>query len=836
MYMYNDFCKGLLMFKNSCFVFCFALLCLLLSTQQSLSQDNATNDVVVSTTAEIQSSESLSSLAVDPATEIVRIKEVQLQVQDTLQKQEAAAKAASATPMVEALQKQVESINNLFLIHSQQISAYENRLALEEEHSQIQTEHEVLKSVTDTESISFLELNNLREQVNAEVAREQSITSKIELAGTALEQANALVAQQQSQINDLNVKIDNTEDEAQKEVLQQEIIAANYALRAANERVILRQIEKANENFGKEVYQARTALLKDRLERAQTKVVFTQEQLNEQLGRLDKLKYDLDKKSKQLLNEKSNIDLRLQAQKNRVAQTQDPPQSMLDQRKALDQQAKSVDNQIQLINDQIQQIPTRVLLWNQRFDVFNNKVEKTVMIQYKTEAGETLKTLDSSDREINLSLDLLQTDLITVQNTVSNLTDEQQDRLKPLQELEKHYQSAINAYRDHQNFIEVTRRLTTKLINEVDQVLAIQTWEDYFDTWLKKELYSNTYRVWLYSFILAIVIFTVLVLGRWFLLNRIRVIEKKVKTPVIEGVLDVIQRTRPTFFLIWSVFIASTYLKFTDQTETWLLRLMLLALTIQGAIMVSYFMKTFIKHFFAKKARHDQANASAMAIINFISQLLVWSLALYLGLESVDIEATPLITGLGIGGLAVALALQNILSDLFASLSIVIDKPFVVGDFIIMDTYMGNVEQIGIKTTRIRSLSGEQIICANGDLLNARIRNFKRMHERRIVFPLGVTYQTTHEQLQMIPQMIKEAVERNDLVRFDRSHFNEFGDFSLNFETVFYVLTSDYAIYMNIQQNINLELFKRFAEEGIEFAYPTQTLFVEKNGSNPEEN
>lgn len=824
------------MFKNSFYVFCLVFLCFLLSPQHSFSQENATDDIVVSTTAEIQSSESLSSLAVDPATEIVRIKEIQLQVQETLQKQEAAASAASATPMVEALQKQVESINNLFLIHSQQISVYENRLTLEEERRQIQTEHDALKSVTDTESISFLELNNLREQVNAEIAREQSITSKIDLAGTALEQANSLVAQRQTQINDLNVKIDNTEDETQKEVLQQEIIAANYALRAANERVILRQIEKANENFGKEVYQARTALLKDRLERAQTKVVFTQEQLNEQLGRLDKLKYDLDKKSKQLLNEKSNIDLRLQAQKNRVAQTQDPPQSMLDQRKALDQQAKSVDNQIQLINDQIQQIPTRVLLWNQRFDVFNNKVEKTVMIQYKTEAGETLKTLDSSDREINLSLDLLQTDLITVQTSITNLTDEQQDRLKPLQNLEEHYQSAINAYRDQQNFIEVTRRLTTKLINEVDQVLAIQTWGDYFDTLLKKEFYSNTYRDWLYALILVIVIFTALIVVRWILLNRFKALEKKVKTPVIEGVLDVIQRTRPTFFLIWSVFIASTYLKFTDNTETWLVRLMLLALTIQGAIMVSYFMQTFIKHFFAKKARHNQANASAMAIINFISQLLVWSLALYLGLESVDIEATPLITGLGIGGLAVALALQNILSDLFASLSIVIDKPFVVGDFIIMDTYMGNVEQIGIKTTRIRSLSGEQIICANGDLLNTRIRNFKRMHERRIVFPLGVTYQTTHEQLQMIPQMIQEAVERNDLVRFDRSHFKDFGDFSLNFETVFYVLTSDYAIYMNIQQNINLELFKRFAEEGIEFAYPTQTVFVEKNGSNPEVN
>lgn len=800
------------------------------------AQEDATSQTVVSTTAEIQSGESLSSLAVEPATEIVRIKEIQTQVQETLKKQETALAAASATPMVDALKKQVESINNLYLIHSQQVSAYENRMTLQEERAQIQTEHETLKSVTATESIPFLELNNLREQVNAEGNREQSINSKIELAGTALDQANAMVTQRQTQINDLQVKIDNTEDETQKEALQQELIAANYALRTANERVILRQIEKANEHYSKEVYQERLALLQDRLERAQTNVEFTQDQLDEQLARLEKLKFDLEKKSKQLLTEKSNVDLRLQAQKNRVAQSPDPAQSMLDQRKALDQHVKSVDVQIQLINDQIQLLPTRKLMWNQRFDVFNHNVEKSVMVQWKTETGDIINGLNNTDRDINLNLDLLQTDLITVQNTISNLTDEQKDRLKPLQDLEKNYQTAINAYRDQQNFIEVTRRLTTKLVNEVDQVLAVQTWQDYLDTQLKKEFYSNTYRDWLYAFGLAIVIFTAFIFVRWILLNRFRALEKKIKTPVTEGLLDVVERTRPTFLFVWAVFIASTYLQFTDLVQLRLFNLMKLALVIQASIMVSYFMQTFVKHFFTKRAKHDQANASAMAIINFISQLVVWSVALYLGLESMGIPATPLITGLGVGGLAVALALQSILSDLFASLSIVIDKPFVVGDFIIMDSYMGSVEHIGIKTTRIRSLSGEQIICSNGDLLSARIRNYKRMHERRVVFPIGVTYQTPQEKLRAIPQMIKDIVEKNDFARFDRSHFKEFGDFSLNFETVYYVMSSDYTMYMNIQQQINLDLYQAFEEQGIEFAYPTQTLFIEKPGANPEVN
>ncbi len=184
--------------------------------------------------------------------------------------------------------------------------------------------------------------------------------------------------------------------------------------------------------------------------------------------------------------------------------------------------------------------------------------------------------------------------------------------------------------------------------------------------------------------------------------------------------------------------------------------------------------------------------------------------------------------GLGVTGIAVALALQNILGDLFASLSIVLDKPFVVGDYIVVDTLQGTVERIGLKTTRVRSLSGEQIVFSNADLLKSRLRNFKRMQERRVAFTFGVTYQTPEALLTRIPGIVREVITPLPSTRFDRAHFQSFGEYALLFEVVYFVTTPDYALFMDIQQAINLGLLGRFRQEGIAFAYPTQTHLVKE--------
>ncbi len=184
-------------------------------------------------------------------------------------------------------------------------------------------------------------------------------------------------------------------------------------------------------------------------------------------------------------------------------------------------------------------------------------------------------------------------------------------------------------------------------------------------------------------------------------------------------------------------------------------------------------------------------------------------------LDNLGYQITTLIAGLGIGGIAIAFAVQNILVDVFASFSIMIDKPFMVGDFIIVGDLLGTVEYIGIKTTRVRSLSGEQLVFSNNDLLKSRIRNYKRMFERRVVFTFRVPYNTAYDKVQTIPKMVKEIIESVEKTRFDRAHFKEYGEHSLVYEVVYYVLVPEYNIYMDIQQDINLNLFKKFEQEGI---------------------
>jgi small-conductance mechanosensitive channel len=194
------------------------------------------------------------------------------------------------------------------------------------------------------------------------------------------------------------------------------------------------------------------------------------------------------------------------------------------------------------------------------------------------------------------------------------------------------------------------------------------------------------------------------------------------------------------------------------------------------------------------------------------------------------VNITALVTGLGVGGVAVALATQNILGDLFASVSILIDKPFIQGDFISIDDYMGTVEQIGVKTTRVRALGGEQIVFANSDLLKSRLRNYKTLRERRVVFRIGVVYETPTDQAAALPALLRTVVERQTGIRFDRAHFASFDAQALMFEVVYFVLDGNYGRYMDIQQAINLDLHRELGAKGVALAYPARMVQVRPDG------
>lgn len=288
-----------------------------------------------------------------------------------------------------------------------------------------------------------------------------------------------------------------------------------------------------------------------------------------------------------------------------------------------------------------------------------------------------------------------------------------------------------------------------------------------------------------------------------------------------------IGRTASWFPLLLALLVASRFLAIPPWTDTLIPRIVTIGVLAQLGLWSSAALTMFVAMRRQRQLAEDPGAVAAMDLVGFMLRLTVWAAVLLLMLDNLGVNVTALVAGLGVGGIAVALAAQNILGDLFASLSIVLDKPFVVGDFLIVGEHMGAVERVGLKTTRVRSLSGEQLIFSNTDLLGSRIRNYGRMFERRVVLQLGVTYQTPAEKVKALPAMIRAAIEAHGShVRFDRAHFSTFGPSALLMEAVYYVLSPDFNLHMDIQQQINLTLLERLAAEKIELAYSTQTLFV----------
>jgi len=292
-------------------------------------------------------------------------------------------------------------------------------------------------------------------------------------------------------------------------------------------------------------------------------------------------------------------------------------------------------------------------------------------------------------------------------------------------------------------------------------------------------------------------------------------------------VVDLLKRTRMTVLIILVVAAVSfLVLKLPPTARTVIKFAAVIALVFQGMSWGNGIISFWMQRYAMRRGMTTGASGATVGALVVLVRILLFLILFLFALDNLGFEITPLITGLGIGGIAVALAVQNILGDLFAALSIVLDKPFAVGDFIVIDTHSGTVEHVGLKSTRLRSLSGEQIIIGNADLLKARINNYQRMVERRAVFRLGVAYETTSEQLSRIPGIVRLAIVRQNLTRFDRCHFKKYTDNDLEFETVYWMLTADYNMYMDTQQAINLEIFRRFGEEKIELAHRTRFVQV----------
>ncbi|HEU4787831.1 MAG TPA: mechanosensitive ion channel family protein [Gemmatimonadaceae bacterium] len=352
-------------------------------------------------------------------------------------------------------------------------------------------------------------------------------------------------------------------------------------------------------------------------------------------------------------------------------------------------------------------------------------------------------------------------------------------------------------------------------------------------TILEWQFYHNSLEAWLVAGVVFVVIGTTLVIIRTLLARRLAKIAARTATTADDAIVDLLRRTRYFFILTAAVAGAFLFLDLPPRAHSIGHLLGTISLILQIAIWGNGLITFWFQNYATRKADTDLSSRTTIAAFSFVARTILWIMLALVALNRLGYDVTALITGLGVGGIAIALAVQNVLGDLFAALAIVLDKPFVVGDSISVDTVTGTVEHVGLKTTRIRSVNGEQIICSNADLLRSRIRNFKRMQERRVVFTTGVSYETPPDTIAKIPAMLREAVEAQQQVRFDRSHFVSYGESALNFETVYFVLAADYLVYANVNQAVNLAVLRRFATEGIEFAYPTRVVFVKGDATAP---
>lgn len=332
----------------------------------------------------------------------------------------------------------------------------------------------------------------------------------------------------------------------------------------------------------------------------------------------------------------------------------------------------------------------------------------------------------------------------------------------------------------------------------------------------------------------AAVVFAAL-LGLGFLLRifsqrRLRTLAARQKQAMEYLVHRLICRTHPIFFVTFALYFACRWFLEQPRKGPEFAALATIVFLLQSIVWFNEIIEHVVGRYRRKKIEEDAASVMTMSAIGFIAKVTMCIVIGLLLLVNLGVQIGPLLATVGVAGVAIGLALQSILADLFASLSIVLDKPFVLGDFIVVDDKMGTVEDIGLKTTRLRSLSGEQLVFGNGDLLKSRIHNYKRMQERRIVFGFGLVYGTPPEKLERVGAIVREVIERIESTRFDRAHFTGFGDSDLHFEVVYYVLSADYIVYRDIQQKINLELVRRFAAESLEFAFPTRTVYVVNAG------
>lgn len=335
-----------------------------------------------------------------------------------------------------------------------------------------------------------------------------------------------------------------------------------------------------------------------------------------------------------------------------------------------------------------------------------------------------------------------------------------------------------------------------------------------------------------YDYAYAAAIFVGIVVGFWVLkaiiVAHLKRLAKNTDNTLDDHAVDILDDVSAVFYFVVALYFASRPFDFSENIDSLMQGVFLVVVVWQATRSLIKFIEYILLHVSSSATGEPKFSRTMVSGVKFIVSLVFWSVAFLLILSNLGFNITSLAASLGIGGIAVALAVQNILSDIFASFSIYFDRPFDIGDFVTVGDTDGTIKKIGLKTTRIQSLQGEEVIVSNKELTNSKIQNFGRMKERRMVATFGVIYDTPSKKLEKIPGVVEKTVDTVEMATFNRCHFVNFGDSALEFELVYFVDSPVYLDAMNTTQSVLLGIKKAFEKAKIEMAFPTQTVYVKK--------
>lgn len=683
------------------------------------------------------------------------------------------------------------------------------------------------------------ELDTVRRKVETDDALSvETLQASVDLARQRLEEAEADRRRKRDQLEE-------AEDKASAP-LQWQLKLAQWAQRVAGHELAQAeaQLELARRESRSD--ELRIDLLEDKIEYVDDKVEFSPRELNKHLDELDARRKELESHWVELRRTDQDSQTKLEQAREALerARGEEEIRRRTEAFATSEALAQATSRGVEILQERINNIAKMKSLWERRFALTRDPSEPE-LTEWKRSTQETLEEIIRKREEIEQRLQTLRTMRLDLEKQLSSwdpaMGDKSQveTRLRALKDREERETAYLASLVD-------LERLAQRVARDIEKERQTDSWQKYWSRFLhtaggywRRELfvvYDQAFRVG--ELIWAAIVFCLLLVAagvarmvlRRTLRRRPWAAADAPEEVVDNALLSVLQRTNRLFVILIAAYLALLTLPLFEAWTKILHYVAIIIATTQAAIWANAALGGMIEKAKKRRIEEDPSAASAFGLMGFFARVAIWSAALLLILTNLGYEIGPLLAGLGVGGVAVAFALQSILGDIFCSVAIVLDKPFVVGDFIIVDNLLGTVENIGIKTTRLRSLSGEQIVFSNADLIGSRVRNYKRMFERRIIFTFGVVYETSPEKLQQIPVIVRTIIEGIDQVRFDRAHFKEYGDFSLNFEVVYYVLVPDYNVYMDIHQEVNLRLFGEFREKGIAFAYPTREIIVRPDG------